>query len=112
MHHTYYTPNALIELCETEFTLEVAEDGTTNLTVLNNTVEFTDRTLNKNVQIKRYQTSVIAPGGTPSSPASINPVEINKWWEWEVSEELPLGTPLAVAIIVIMIIGKRPKIKR
>jgi hypothetical protein len=109
MHHTYYTPNALIELFETEFTLEVTEDGTTTLTVLNGTVEFTDRTLNESVQVSRYQTSVIVPGGTPSSPTSIDPVEIDRWWEWEVTEKLLLPAPLATAIIVIMIIGKRPK---
>ena len=80
------TPSAASAVRGTEFILEVAEDGTTTLTVLKGTVEFSDRALTESVLVRRNQTSVTKPWGTPSSPASIDPVEIDRWWEWAIPE--------------------------
>jgi hypothetical protein len=102
------TPTVAVAVRGTEFTLEAAEDNTTTLTVLEGTVEFSDLAMTGSVLVGGYQSSVMSPGGTPSSPTSIDPAEIDRWWEWEDDgTEIPLGTPPAVAIIVVVVILAR-----
>ncbi len=105
------TSTAVTSVRGTEFTLEVAQDGTTILTVFEGKVEFSDLALTQTVLVGPCQTSVIVPGGMPSSPASVDPVEIDRWWEWgeETPIEVPVRIPLAVAIIVIVVVVVQPR---
>lgn len=64
----------------TEFILEAAEDTTTTLTVLKGTVEFSNLAGTENVTVYENQTSTMTPGGTPSTPVSIDPGQVDKWW--------------------------------
>lgn len=75
----------------TEFTLEVAEDGTTILTVLDGAAELSDLAKTKTVVVEQHQTSIVEPGGVPSDPVSIDPDQIDEWWGWE--EEVPTPSP-------------------
>ena len=78
----------------TEFILEVAEDGTTTLTVLEGTVgcidRFTSLAWTQPVYVEQYQTLVVTPGETPSNPVPIDPSKIDRWWEgWGEEGEQP-----------------------
>ncbi|MEA3485559.1 MAG: FecR family protein [Candidatus Aerophobetes bacterium] len=75
------TPVAAIGVRGTQFVTNVDKDGTTTLTVLEGSVEFSDLNKKKTVVVKKNQTSVVKPGGLPSEPAHINPGQIPRWWE-------------------------------
>lgn len=84
------TPIAIAGVRGTEFTIEVAEDGTTTLTVLEGIVEFSDLAQTKTVTVGQNQTSTMTPGGLPSDPAIIDPELIQRWWEEPIV--IPLET--------------------
>jgi len=85
-HHHFFTKDAIVEVSGTNFTMEVSEDGTTILTVLDGEVEFSDKQKRKTVVVKKSQISVVNPGGLPSEPVSIDPRHIPKWWEEQEKE--------------------------
>jgi hypothetical protein len=80
-HHHFFTRNAIVEVSGTNFTMEVSENGTTTLTVLDGEVEFSDKAKKKTVIVKKNQRSDCKPGGLPIEPMSINPDIISKWYE-------------------------------
>lgn len=102
----FLSDEAVAKAVGTEFILEVAQGGTT-LTILEGAIEFSDLAKTEIVLVGENQSSVVTFGGTPSDPVSIDPAEIDRWWEWE--EEAPagvsLGTPLAVAVVVIVVLA-------
>ena len=103
---TFYSASAVRG---TEFTLEVIENGTTTLTVLVGTVEFSDPARARSVLVGPNQTSVILPEGTPSIPTSIDQADIDMWWVWNGQElaEISGGAILAATIIAIVVTGIR-----
>jgi len=103
------TRTAITGVRGTELTLEVAEDGTTTLMVLEGTVEFSDLNLMQTTFVTQYQTSFVPLGGTPSSPRSIDPKEIDRWWEWKAVAEIPPSLPLIMASIAVAAISLQPK---
>ncbi|MFQ5762964.1 MAG: FecR domain-containing protein, partial [Candidatus Bathyarchaeia archaeon] len=76
-----YTPSAVLGTLGTRFSLEVSEDGTTTLTVIDGIVKFSDLDLRKTVEVGQYQTSTVRPDEMPSDPVSIDPGDIARWWE-------------------------------
>lgn len=75
------TPTSGFSVRGTEYTVEVEDDGTTTLTVLDGEVEFSDKEMKKTVIVKRNQKSACKPVGLPSDPVEIKPKLIPKWWE-------------------------------
>lgn len=98
----------------TEFTVEVSDNKTTVLTVLEGVVEFSDLEYNKNVSVGQYQTSTVESGGVPSDPQSIDLSQIDRWWE-EKQEVEEKGIPgfeaisVIVALAIVFIILRRKK---
>ena len=116
------TPQAIVAVRGTELSVEVSENGTTFLTVLDGVVEFSDLEYIKNVSVSQYQISTVEPGGVPSDPQSIDPSQIDKWWEFEDEqvieqnkEKKDRGIPgfeaiaVIAAIAVALIILRRKK---
>jgi hypothetical protein len=79
--HEIHTLVDVLAVRGTEFTVEVAEDGTTTLTVLEGIVEFSDLQQTKIVAVGQNQTSTSTPGGIPSDPTMLDPELIQRWWE-------------------------------
>jgi len=75
------TPVSVIGPRGTQFVTSVEEDGTTTLTVLEGTVEFSDLDKKKTVVVKKNQRSVVKPGGLPAEPVSIDERRIPIWWK-------------------------------
>ena len=105
----------------TEFVVEVTENGTTTLTVLSHVVDFSDIGGLKTVSVGENQTSVITPGSVPSEPVSLNPSQIDRWWEGAGTSgagALPIYAVAAAAIVVavivvtLLLLRKRPKSER
>jgi len=72
----------------TEFTVEVAGDNATTVTVFEGIVNVQDRTSGSNVTIATNQTLTVhpVPGGlTPQEMSAliteVNPASVNRWWE-------------------------------
>jgi len=108
----FKTPAALALVSGTEFILEVAEDSSTTLTVLGGEVEFSDLNRTKIVLVGRSQTSTVKLGGLPSESRSVDPAQIDRWWER--SAEVPdpyLGTALALAVVSIASVLRKGDIK-
>lgn len=104
----FATPSAVTSVRGTEFTLDVDDDGTTSLVVLEGLVEFSDLALTTKVLVGRNQTSSVKPGGVPSEPASIDPAGIDRWWERAEVPDPYLGAALALAVASIALVpGKR-----
>jgi hypothetical protein len=82
-----YTPTAAGAVRGTEFTVEVAEEGTSTATVLEGVVEVCDLAETKTVLVVQYQTTTVEPNGVPSDPQSIDPNEIDRWWECVVDSD-------------------------
>ncbi|MEE8168474.1 MAG: tetratricopeptide repeat protein [Candidatus Hydrothermarchaeales archaeon] len=79
--HEIHTPTSTTGRRGTEYTLEVAEDGTTIVTVFDGAVELSDLAKTKTVVVEQYQTSVVEPGGVPSDPVSIDSNQSDRWWD-------------------------------
>lgn len=75
------TPQAIAGVRGTQFLVNVEADGTTTLTVLEGTVEFSDLNEKKTVVVGKNQRSVVLPGGLPAEPISIDVERIPIWWE-------------------------------
>jgi hypothetical protein len=75
------TLTAIAGVRDTEFTVEVAENGTATLIVLEGIVEFSDLQQTKIVAVGQNQTSTSTPSGTPSDPTMLDPELIQRWWE-------------------------------
>lgn len=75
------SPVAALAVRGTEFVTSVDTDGTTTLTVLEGTVEFSDLNRETTVTVEENQMSVVNPEGLPSEPVSIDPNQIPRWWE-------------------------------
>ncbi len=76
-----HTPTCVTSGRGTEYLLDVADDGTTTLIVLDGEVEISDLENKKTVIVKKNQKSIVKPGKLPSEPVNINPEQILKWWE-------------------------------
>lgn len=76
-----HTPTCALSVRGTEYALNVEDDGTTTLIVIDGEVEFSDKEKKKTVLVKKNQQSVVKPGELPSEPVQINPDQILKWWE-------------------------------
>lgn len=79
-HHYFFTKNAIVKTNGTNFDLNVKDDGSTVLTVLDGEVEFSDINKKKTVIVKKNQKSICKTGAFPSKPASIKTNKIQKWW--------------------------------
>jgi len=86
------TPAALIKISQTEFVIEVAENGATTLTVLSGEVDLSDLSTNKTVTVKQNEKSTVQPGGTPSYPEPASPNKIERWWETTETASTPQGS--------------------
>lgn len=75
------SPQAICGVRGTTFVVEVENDGTDVVIVLEGEVEFSDKANGNTVIVGQNQRSTCEPGGFPSEPESINPDEIIKWWE-------------------------------
>jgi len=75
------TPAAIAGVRGTEYVLEVEDDGTTTIIVLDGEVELSDKDNKKTVIVKKNQKSVVKTGDLPPSPEGIDPKNIFKWWE-------------------------------
>jgi len=82
------TPSAVTSVRGTEFTVEVAEDNATTVTVFEGMVDVQDRTSGSNVTIATNQTLTVhpVPGGlTPQEMSAliteVDPASVNRWWE-------------------------------
>jgi len=80
-YHHFFTRNAIVEVSGTNFIMEVSEDGTTILTVLDGEVEFSDVKKKKTILVKKNQKSIVKPGGLPTEPKAIEQNQIPRWWE-------------------------------
>lgn len=76
-----HTPTAIIGIRGTEYTLEVAEDGTTKLIVINGEVEVSDKQNIRTQIVKNNQKLFVSSEGIISKPISISPKKIPRWWE-------------------------------
>jgi hypothetical protein len=82
------TPNVAVAIRGTEFTVEVAGDNATTVTILKGTVDVQDRTSGSNATITANQTLTLpnVPGGlTPQEMSAliteVNSSSVNRWWE-------------------------------
>jgi hypothetical protein len=75
------TPTSAFSVRGTEYTVEVQDDGTTTVVVLEGEVEFSDKVNKKTVNVKKNQMSVCRPNGLPSDPNGINQDQLLKWWK-------------------------------
>lgn len=76
-----YTPNAIMAVRGTEFEVDVAEDGTTTVIVLDGVVDVCDLAGTKTVLVGQNQTTTVEPNGVPSDPQPIDPNQIDRWWD-------------------------------
>jgi len=74
-------PQAFCGVRGTKFVVEVGNDGTDIIIVLEGEVEFSDRENENSVIVGQNQMSTCGPAGVPTEPESINPDEIYRWWE-------------------------------
>jgi len=82
------TPISVSGVRGTEFTLEVESDSTSTVTVIDGTLEFSDRDLKKTVMVPAGYRSIIKPGGLPSEPEKVSLESMPMWW---IEEEEPDG---------------------
>lgn len=76
------TPTSVIVIRgPAEYKLNVEDDGTTTVIVLDGEVEFSDIENKKTVIVKKNQKSVVKPGILPTDPEEIDPEKILNWWE-------------------------------
>jgi hypothetical protein len=82
------TPSAVTSARGTEFTVEVAEDNATTVTVFEGMVDVQDRTSGSNVTIATNQTLTIHPvsgGLTPQEMSAliteVDTASVDRWWE-------------------------------
>ena len=82
------TPSAVVANRGTEFTVEVAGDNSTTVTVFEGMVDVQDRTSGSNVTIAANQTLTVhpVPGGlTPQEMSAliteVDTASVNRWWE-------------------------------
>jgi len=76
--HTWTTVSSIRG---TEYELNVEDDGTTTVVVLDGEVEFSDKENKKTVIVKRNQTSVCKPKDLPSNPSEISQDQLLYWWK-------------------------------
>jgi hypothetical protein len=115
------TPSAVTSVRGTEYVLEVTENGSTTLTVLSHVVDFSDIGGLKTVSVGENQTSVVTTGSVPSEPVSINPSQIDRWWEEVGTSGAGALTMYAVAataivvtviVVTLLLLRKRSKSER
>lgn len=75
------SPQAVCGVRGTKFVVEVQNDGTDIVIVLEGEVEFSDRENENSVIVGQNQMSTCETGVVPAEPESINPDEIFRWWE-------------------------------
>lgn len=75
------TPTSGFSVRGTEYTVEVEDDGTTTVVVLDGEIEFSDKENKKMVIVKKNQKSVVKPGALPTVPEEIDPEKILNWWK-------------------------------
>ncbi len=76
-----HTPTSVTSVRGTEYELNVEDDGTTTVIVLDGEVEFSDKENKKTVIVKKNQISVCKPKDLPSDPYEINQDQLLKWWK-------------------------------
>jgi len=77
------TPNSGTGVRGTEFVLNVEDDGSTKIIVLDGEVEFADKEYKKRVIVRNGQTSTITKlNGLPSEAVRIDLEKNFKWWEY------------------------------
>lgn len=96
------TPVASIKISQTEFVLEVAENGATTLTVLSGEVELSDVSKERTVIVKQNEKSTVRPGGIPSNPEPVDTNEIEKWWEITEATEITETTETTESVPTFM----------
>ncbi|MCX6320920.1 MAG: FecR family protein [Bacteroidia bacterium] len=77
----YNTPAASFTVRGTEFELNVEDDGTTTLIVLDGELEFSDINKKKIMLVSKNQQVVVKPGEFPPLPVQIDPDKILRWWK-------------------------------
>jgi hypothetical protein len=95
------TPNSANAVRGTEFTVEVAEDNATTVTVLEGTVDVQDRISGSNASITANHTLTIpsVPGGlTPQEMSAliteVDPASVDRWWETSTPSPTPISLPV------------------
>lgn len=76
-----HSPTSVTSIRGTEFMLNVSNNITTTVIVLDGEVEFLSKDSQKTVKVRKNQQSVLRPQQHPSDPISIKPKRIPKWWE-------------------------------
>jgi len=76
-----HTPTCIVAVRGTKYAIDVEDNGTTTLIVLNGEVELSDKEMKKTIIVRENQLSVVKLEGLPSDPVSIEPDQILRWWE-------------------------------
>lgn len=97
------TPTVIVAIRGTQFTVEVAEDNTTTVTVLRGVVEVQNRAGVGNVSVEATHRIIVPQvlGGLDEQEMSgritaIDSESINKWWETSASDTQPSGIPSSI----------------
>jgi hypothetical protein len=80
-HHTFSTPNAVVDVEKATFTLEVSEDGATIVTTLDGDIELSDLEKKQTITVGKSQMSIVGSDGLPCEPLTVNPDHLRKWSE-------------------------------
>ncbi len=101
------TPAAVTSVRGTEFTLDVGNDGTTTVTVLQGSVEVRDLASNASVSLEPSQGITIpkVPGGLQQQDmrgrvTTVTPGLIERWWE-----DLPTTSDVSTPIVIDLPFG-------
>jgi len=110
------TPRFAMSIRGTEFTVNVDEDGTTTVTVLEGTVVVRDLTSNVGMTLPRNQMVVLPSiqGGLTQQDMFggvkvVWPESIDRWWEKDLAateeQPAPASPGIGIAVIVIVIVA-------
>jgi hypothetical protein len=86
----------------TELIIDVVDDRSTTVKVLEGTVELSDPDGSKTVRIGAGESSTVELDGLPSDPVAFDPGTIDRWWE--EGRGFQLWWAIAPAVIIVIII--------
>jgi hypothetical protein len=106
------TPTVAITSTGTEFTVEVADDGSTTVTTLEGNVIVTDLTSRKSVEVSTDEQFIVPNTAGPVGRGplvnvrTVDSESIDKWWSEELAQESvqDVSYPVLPAFIVFLVI--------
>ena len=100
------TPTAAITTTGTEFTVEVAEDGTTTVTTLQGNVIVTDLTSRNSVFVNTDEQFIVSNLGKPQENViKVDSESIDKWWNDEEPAQDQTPEIGGFQVVTILLVG-------